>query len=177
MEGQVCSTCELFTDINMSFVPVHKFVSKCTLIGVGDFLKSLGEDFYNDFVDMIVFDALICNTDRHYGNFGLLVDNRTNKPIAFAPIFDNGQSLFNLATDKDMQDLKKYAKTRFPACCNASFDDLVKEFISERQIEKLQKMINFKFTKHAKFNLPSNRLKKIEEFLQVRVQELFNLNM
>lgn len=35
---------------------------------------------------MLVFDAIIIYTDRH---FGLLVDNHTNK----IPIFDNGLSL------------------------------------------------------------------------------------
>ena len=122
----LCSTCELFTDINTSFVPIHKFIKNCNLLTVADFLKSFGSHFYDDFVDMIVFDALICNTDRHYGNFGLLVDNKTNKPVGFAPIFDNGQSLFNRATEKDLLNLNDYAKTRFPACCNVPFDDLVK---------------------------------------------------
>ena len=44
---------------------------------------------------MLLFDAVIYNTDRHLGNFGLLVDSKTNKIIRPAPIFDNGNSLFN----------------------------------------------------------------------------------
>ncbi len=167
-----CSTCELFTDINTSFVPIHKFIKNCNLLTIVDFLKSLGSRFYDDFADMIVFDSLICNTDRHYGNFGLLVDNKTNKPIRFAPIFDNGQSLFNRATEKNFLNLNEYAKTRFPACCNVTFEDLVKDFISERQIEKLRKMKNFKFIKHSKYNLPSGRLEKIEEYLQRRLNSI-----
>ena len=43
--------------------------------------------------DMLVFDAIICNTDRHYGNFGVLVDNKTNAIAAPAPLFDHGNSL------------------------------------------------------------------------------------
>ncbi len=171
----LCSTCELFTDINTSFVPIHKFVRNCNLLTIADFLKSLGSHFYDDFVDMIVFNALICNTDRHYGNFGLLVENKTNKPIKFAPIFDNGQSLFNCATEKDLLNLNGYANTRFPACCNVTFGDLVKDFISERQIEKLRKMQNFKFIKHSKYNLQVDRLEKIEEYLLSRVENLLKL--
>lgn len=174
-KGTICSTCELFTDLNTSFVPIHKFVRNCNLLTIADFLKSLGSHFYDDFVDMVVFDALICNTDRHYGNFGLLLDNKTNKPIGFAPIFDNGQSLFNHATEKDLLNLNEYAKARFPACCNVSFDDLVKNFISERQIEKLQKMENFRLIRHSKYNLPSARLEKIEKHLQRRVEEFITI--
>lgn len=174
-KSTICSTCELFTDINTSFVPIHKFIKNCNLLIIADFLKSLGSHFYDDFADMIVFDALICNTDRHYGNFGLLVDNKTNKPIWFAPIFDNGQSLFNRATEKDLLNLNEYAKTRFPACYSVTFDELLKDFMSERQIEKLGKMQNFKFTKHSRYNLPSDRLEKIEDYLQNRVEKLLKL--
>lgn len=42
---------------------------------------------------MLVFDAVIYNEDRHFGNFGVLRDNHTGKVIGAAPIFDNGVSL------------------------------------------------------------------------------------
>lgn len=168
----LCSTCELFTDINTSYVSIYNFLNDCNLTNTVEYLKSLGNEFYNSFVDMLIFDALIFNTDRHYGNFGLLVDNKANKPIAFAPIFDNGLSLFNYAMDDDLLDVKNYAKTRQPAFRNVSFDALVKEFIAESQREELRKMVNFKFVRHPKYNLPSDRLKHIEDFLQFRMQEL-----
>lgn len=171
-KGTLCSTCELFTDKNTSYVPLYNFLQDCTLTNTAKFLKGLGSEYYDAFVDMLVFDAVIYNTDRHYGNFGLLVDNKTNKPIVFAPVFDNGLSLFNYAMDDDLQDIQAYAKTRLPAFKNVTFEDIVKEFISDRQREWLRKLINFKFEKHPKYNLPAKRLKKIEEFLQVRVNEL-----
>ena len=174
-KGILCSTCELFTDINTSYVPVFNFVANCTLTTVAEFLNNLGGDYYDRFADMLVFDALICNTDRHYGNFGLLVDNKTNKPVAFAPIFDNGLSLFNYAMDEDLQDLEKYAQTRTPAFKNVTYEDIVKEFISERQRNQLRKMINFTFQKHPKYNLPTKRLKAIEHYLQDRVQKLLSM--
>ena len=108
---------------------------------------------------MMIFDALISNTDRHFGNFGLLVDKETNKPIAFAPIFDNWMSLFNYAIEDDLCEIEKYAKTRTPAFEGVS----------------LRKLINFKFKKHSKYNLPNDRLKNIEAFIQTRVQEMLNM--
>lgn len=171
----LCSTCELFTDINTSYLPIHNFLQDCTLTGTAEFLKGLGNDYYHEFVDMLVFDALIYNTDRHYGNFGLLVDNRTNRPKGFAPIFDNGLSLFNYAMDDDLQDVKGYAKTRQPSFPNVTFEEIVKEFITDRQREKLRKMINFCFSKHSKYNLSAHRLKTIEDFLQFRVSELLSV--
>lgn len=170
----LCSTCELFTNIDTSYVPIYKFVEKATVTEIAAFLKDLDDKYYNEFVDMLIFDALIFNTDRHGGNFGLLVDNKMNKPIAFAPIFDNGLSLFNYAMDDELQDVEKYSKTRGSAFGVAHID-IAKEFITSRQKAQLRKMINFRFTKHARYNLPAKRLKIIEEFLQKRVQELLSL--
>ncbi len=171
---QLCSTCELFTDINTSYVPIHRFLPNCTLTKTVEYLKSLGESFYDSFADMMIFDALICNTDRHFGNFGLLVDNATNKPIGLAPIFDNGLSLFNYAMEEDLLEIDKYAQTRTPAFEGVSYDALVNEFLSDRQREQLRKLINFKFEKHPKYNLPVYRLKIIEAFVQTRVQKILD---
>ena len=173
-KNSLCSTCELFTDINTAYVPMYKFLKDSGLIATADYLKTLGDEYYDAFVDMLVFDALIYNTDRHYGNFGLLVDNKTNKPIKFAPLFDHGLSLFNYAMDDDIDNLKTYAKTRSSAF-NAPYEDIVKEFITQKQKERLRKMINFKFKKHPRYNLPDKRLKKIEQFLQERVKQLLEI--
>lgn len=174
-KGQLCSTCKLFTDIDTSYVPIHRFLPNCTLTKTEEYLKSLGGAFYDEFADMMIFDALVCNTDRHFGNFGLLVDNATNKPIAMAPIFDNGLSLFNYATEEDLKEIQKYVTTRTPAFEGVSYEALVKEFLSDRQREQLRKLINFKFEKHPKYNLPAARLKMLEEFIQTRVQEILNV--
>ncbi|WP_163535142.1 hypothetical protein [Helicobacter suis] len=40
------------------------------------------------FEDLLLFDTLIGNTDRHLGNFGMLIDNNTNEFVRPAPIFD-----------------------------------------------------------------------------------------
>lgn len=170
----LCSTCELFTNIDTSYVPIYKFVEKATVTEIAAFLKGLGDKYYDEFVDMLIFDALIFNTDRHGGNFGLLVDNKTNQPIALAPIFDNGLSLFNYAMDDELEDVEKYSKTRGSAFGVAHIE-IAKEFITSRQKAQLRKMINFKFAKHTRYNLPAKRLKVIEEFLQKRVQELLSL--
>lgn len=41
---------------------------------------------------MNILDYLIGNTDRHWGNWGLLVDNQTNRPISLHLLMDFNQS-------------------------------------------------------------------------------------
>ena len=170
----ICSVCPLFTDIDHSYVPIYRFIEKPSLRNVASFLKSLGEDFYQEYVDMLIFDALICNEDRHFGNFGLIVDSHTNQPVAFAPIFDNGLSLFNYAMEDDLQDPDGYAATRLSAY-NVPFENIAREFIGPRQRKKLRQMIGFRFTRDANYNLPAARLKAIEGYLDRRVNKLLAL--
>ena len=171
----LCSTCELFCDIDHSFVPIYRFLENCTLRTVSEYLKSLGGSYYDHFADMLVFDALICNEDRHFGNFGLMVDNKTNRPYAFAPLFDHGLSLFNYAMPDDMKTLDEYAKTR-SSSYGVPFENVVREFISPRQKEQLRKMIGFRFAKHPAYNLPAERMKAIEKTLQNRVQAFLSIS-
>lgn len=42
---------------------------------------------------MIVIDYIMSNTDRHFGNFGIIRDANTLRPLKLAPIFDTGTSL------------------------------------------------------------------------------------
>lgn len=169
----LCSVCELFINIDVSYVPMYRFVKKNNIKETALFLKEKGQDYYDAFVDMLVFDALIYNTDRHYGNFGLLVDNKTNKPIKFAPLFDHGLSLFNYARDNDLDNIEEYAKTRDSAF-GFDFVTIVKEFITERQKEKLRKLISFKFKNHKTYSWSQKRKKIIEKHLQDRIVQLLD---
>ena len=53
--------------------------------------------------DMFLFDYLINNADRHYGNFGFIRNVQTRKFLGMAPIFDNGNSLWYLQLNKRMK--------------------------------------------------------------------------
>lgn len=170
----LCSTCELFTDIDHAYVPIYRFVGNASLPSVADFLRRLSGDYFDRFVDMLVFDALIYNEDRHFGNFGLVVDSHTNQPCGFAPLFDHGLSLFNYAMPDDLADLDTYARTRMSAY-GIPFETIVREFISPRQREMLRRMIGFSFVRHNRYNLPPERLRYIEKHLQKRVHDLINL--
>ncbi len=64
-----------------------------------------GRDRYGD---LMIFDALICNKDRHLGNFGYLIDNNTGSYLKPAPLFDNGFSLLYGAAKSDMDNLPEY---------------------------------------------------------------------
>lgn len=51
------------------------------------------EKLWDQFFELLVFDALIGGTDRHYYNWGVLEKADTGEFIRLAPAFDNGISL------------------------------------------------------------------------------------
>ena len=76
LKKTLCSRCELFTSKEYSYIPIGQLVSKGGIKAIFAYYQTLGQNFVDALEDMLVFDAIICNTDRHYGNFGVLVDFR-----------------------------------------------------------------------------------------------------
>lgn len=127
--------------------------------------------------DMLVLDALICNTDRHYGNFGFLIDSRTNQIAAPAPLFDHGNSLFNFAGKDDLENeatLAAYADTLEP-CVYDDFLGTAKAVLTQKHREGLRHLLTFRFRKHSRYNLPDKRLRLIEKEVQKRARALLDL--
>ncbi|MBE7054490.1 MAG: XRE family transcriptional regulator [Ruminococcaceae bacterium] len=174
-KGILASKCKLFTDIDTSFIPVGRIVTDGGIAACLEYYKSLGNEFYEQLKSMLVFDAVIYNEDRHFGNFGILRNNHTGEILAPAPIFDNGLSLFNFAMDEDFKDLESYAKTRTTPY-GVSFETICTEAIGKKQISELRKLIGFKFNRHKTMNLSEERLCSIEKLLQTRISQLISLS-
>ncbi len=153
-------------------------MSKGGIKAIFAYYQTLGQNFVDALEDMLVFDAIICNTDRHYGNFGVLVDNKTNTIAAPAPLFDHGNSLFSLG-GTDLWDNQKafdeYARTLLPL----AYDDFfaaAKSAIKPRHRAMLHMLLDFHFDRRAtRYNLPPNRLKMIEKEVQRRARVLFRV--
>lgn len=173
-QGMLCSTCELFTSKEYAFVPVGRIVTSGGMKAVSTYYEMLGEKYVKALHDMLVLDALICNTDRHFGNFGFMVNNETNEIVAPAPLFDHGNALFNYAgRDAFLSDdaIQEYADTLLP-CVYDDFIGTAKRVLTPKHREGLRHLLDFKFTKHSRYNLPAKRLSMIEKQIRTRAKQL-----
>lgn len=173
-KGILASRCKLFTDINTAYIPIGRIVREGGLKACLEYYRQLGPEAYEQIKSMLVFDAVIYNEDRHFGNFGVLRDNHTGKVTGAAPVFDNGMSLFNFAMPEDFQDLDSYAKTRGTAY-SVSFESVCQEVMGPIQARQLRKLIGLTFHRHPRLNWPEYRLEAIERHLQKRVRQLLEL--
>ena len=173
-KGILASRCKLFTDIDTSYIPIGRIVREGGLKACLEYYRQLGPEAYEQVRSMLVFDAVIYNEDRHFGNFGVLRDNHTGKVTGAAPVFDNGMSLFNFAMPEDFQDLDAYAKTRGTAY-GVNFESVCQEVMGPVQVRQLRKLIGFTFRRHPRLNWPEYRLEATERHLQKRVCQLLDM--
>lgn len=173
-KGKLCSVCDLFTNKAYSYLPIGRMVTEGGMEAVREYYGQLGGEYVEALNAMLVFDAVIFNTDRHFGNFGFMVDNKTNKITAPAPLFDHGNALFNYAGRDDLENfaaLEAYAATLMP-CTYDDFTGTAKKALTPELREGLRHLLDFKFKKHPRYNLPDKRLKLLEQFVQKQVRVL-----
>lgn len=90
-DGAKVSVSTLMTSTNYSIVSREAFeIYACNqeMDAMDYILKLDGYSYYM----MNILDYLIGNTDRHWGNWGFLVDNRTNTPVGLHPLMDFNQA-------------------------------------------------------------------------------------
>ena len=116
-EKIVCG-CEDFTDNNnilYEFENLALSTNPDKKIGaeLEDILEVIDEskmidivDTKEKFWDMFLIDGIIGNTDRHNGNWGFILNNKTKK-ITFAPIYDCGSCLNPMLEDKEIEKLNE----------------------------------------------------------------------
>ena len=167
--GILASKCRLFTDINTSFVPAGRIIRSGGIDACLDYYRGLGVEYYQQLADMLVFDAVILNEDRHFGNFGLLRDNHTGEIISPAPVFDNGLSLLCYGMRADFDRLDAYVSERSnPYGWDDQFIPLAKRVMSKEQRKKLRRLLDFRFEESDVANLPGWRLRALEELVKAR---------
>lgn len=177
--GKLVSRCKLFTSKSEMLLPVEvladgksfdfrRLVEVCTDKGL---LSQLAE--------YIITDAIILNEDRHLGNFGILCDADTFEIKRMAPIYDNGVSLlcYYHVDPRDPASnpgtMEEYAKTRFPRLY-AEFLPGAKAVASREQLEHLKALKGFRFDTSGPYNLPPERVEKLEEIVQDQVSALLS---
>lgn len=179
-DKEIVCKCKLFTSENIGFINAYEyFLAKGfnTLdADLGDLssqakmAKLYGETEYQD---LMVFDSLICNQDRHLGNFGYLVDNNTGEFLRPAPIFDNGFSLLAGASQNGLDNLEDYIGSIRGKYLD--FDLQARLFVTPRHTPALRSLLNFKFTKHPLYNVSDEAVDKLSQMVQIRAKQILGI--
>ncbi|MBO4369108.1 MAG: hypothetical protein J5803_03295, partial [Desulfovibrio sp.] len=159
----VCE-CQSFTYITIGFAPamfylISKGVDPAfpqSLTSSMDFHDEIAQYFDRNFYeDMMVFDAIIGNSDRHMLNFGILYDNNTGEILSPSPIFDNG-----LAFNLDEQ------------CCYFSREEQLFHFMRIRHKEVIESLLDMNFIQHKTVFISEIALDKLNEYLKKFIKHI-----
>lgn len=142
-----------------------------------NFARKFGYDTY---ADMIIFDSIILNTDRHFGNFGYLINNNTGEYLRPAPLFDNGNSLLVTAFPTMISSaVKTYLSNPIisPLGKYFKFEDQAKRFVEQRHIPILERLRTFQFSQPEldDISIDVSILDAMSKAIQIQSQKIIDL--
>lgn len=175
-KGQLASVCPIMNTKDTSLVPFWIAAGDARFPAALSTLLNVNKEMADFYRSMTVFDALICNRDRHGGNFGVLRDNKTGRIIGMAPLYDHNLSLFAQDGKEDYgKFLDRSNKYYQPAMANLSFNNMASIVIGKAQHEQLRKMIGFTLKNHPTTPMDEDRFEALNNYLQSKTRELLEL--
>lgn len=112
--GKVASKCKLFNTEDVGFISYYQIPKRSHDIGVT--FKFYEEHGWLDLLyGMIVCDAIVFNTDRHFGNFGFLFNTQTLELLRPAPCFDYNLALFLMEVNDAFASTNDFIKKYKPS--------------------------------------------------------------
>lgn len=119
--SKVMWTEKLHTFIELSEELSHSFhMSNLQTFNIRTLLNSTANPYCSEIVTMLLFDALIGNSDRHPGNFMYSTER------GFYPLFDNGSSFLCYVKDDIIDDVMHDDK-RFVAMCETKSKPVLRD--------------------------------------------------
>lgn len=164
------SKCRLFTDEKYGFVKTVKLPDAGrTVSELLSFFENAGSG--DSFRRMCIFDALILNVDRHFGNFGMIMDNDNMKILKAAPVFDNNRSLcFDL--DDDQLKNTDWCIRKCRPVFGADFISTARGLLTDEIKNDLVNMQGFRFTQHSTIRTEQTRLDLLSDIVCTQIKRI-----
>ncbi len=171
--GRNVSKCKIFTDESTGLVTPYavfngKLPSKEEVLA---FCREHG--FEEDYRRMLIFDALIFNTDRHLNNYGFLIDNDTLKIKGFAPYYDQNLCLFGGVGEdafKTPDRVVYYRQPRF----EDDFTALGQEMMTDEIAKDVEKLTDFSFKFRGDEDFPEWLVEGTEKIIRMQAKALLD---
>lgn len=142
---QFCSKCRNFVTAGTEFVPaiqIYNLKERKGDISIFEHLIDMCREYgivgAREFLtNMVAADYILCNKDRHLGNFGFIREVENGKILGFAPLFDFGSAYVGFTPkERDSRFFSEQAEECFKrAMRHSEFDELDTEAMEE-MVEK-----------------------------------------
>ena len=152
----------VFSNIEYGSRKYSDLINLCRERGIEEIKERIDE--------MLAIDFLLGNTDRHRGNYGILRESDSLKWICFAPIFDNGNSLFHDMVEEDTNNFSVDSFSKAFNDRNMSNLDLIDypQWYNEGRSDKIVEIVNRNLRSNEK--MKSKRINKIISVIKERIK-------
>lgn len=170
--NKLVSKCELFTSEAVGLVKAYDVLERNqrSVAEMLRYFESIGSG--EEFRRMCILDALILNTDRHLGNFGVLVNNDTMEVLGMAPVYDNNRSLL---FDMDMDQLTRRGDWCIQKCqprFGIGFIPTAKGMLTDQLRAELEQLRGFEFQQHPYISAEQERLDILSEIVNRQIEQI-----
>lgn len=137
------SKCKLFTNDKVGFAPYSVIDPESNgIVDAITYFSSIGCD--EQIRRMLICDALTFNTDRHYGNFGCLIDTATQSVLTMAPCFDFNLALFPMEVNDAFTNTTGFINNYTPKLGD-NFVDVAKSMLNSKLRSELINLKGFEY--------------------------------
>lgn len=138
-----------------------------TIENIKKCLDAIDKNLFNDFLKIMVFDALVGETDRHEENWGI---TKSKKGYKISPLYDNGCNLVrNFKDEKLLQEYESGKKT-FKDYINKPKSVIYKDDHSGQY--KLVELIEFLYEKYPE--QIKKELINLDKLTESKIEEIVN---
>lgn len=168
---KLVSYCPIFTNEQEGYVPAIRFLEPKKhnqLSYLMSYFSNLG--FEEEFRRMVILDALIVNEDRHAGNYGLMVDNRSQKILRMAPLFDHNRSLL-YGFHGNVGEEAEYLKQQLPRI-GGDFNTVANSVLTPKLIAELENLRGFSFRQDDAFPMEQARVDMLSGVVNKQIDHI-----
>lgn len=172
VDNALVSDCRAFTSKDLAYIPMSR------ALGIEShtadwrlWLRAHG--LMNSFTDILFFDCLVCNPDRHLGNFGPMMETETYTIKRLSPIFDNGMSL-GQDWMPGRESIFEWANHAGPCNIKGSYVSIGKGVLDDRRRAAAERLRGWTIPKHPKYNWSEEKYEAMNELLQHQVKAILS---
>lgn len=143
---------------------------------IEDVYPDTSEDILTDFVNMLFFDAIVGNNDRHFENWGVIESIKKDDGARFSPIYDTARGLFWNYPESNLDDYLKH-ESKLESYINGSMPTTGWDKKGELDHFNLLEHVIFEFSEYCDFILKfdfNKAINDIEVVLNDEFKEFFS---
>lgn len=171
IHGQLASKCLLFTNESYGFVPYSRLDQAVSADGMLQFYTMIGAE--DAFRRMLVLDSLTFNIDRHTGNHGVFVNNRTQHIMGMAPVFDLNLAMFPYLEQEDFAHIGTKMLEYAPGI-GVDFTEVGQAALTPEIRRDLVSLKGYEFLFRGDDRFTEDRIKKLEVIVNTQIEALLS---